>query len=174
MNRVLAGAVATLALAVGCGVVAGCTVTGPPCTNQANCEVVVTQSNGNPVFSRTELPPPPSPSFPAAALAQCKTAGGTPDTYGPNDANQYAYQCDHVNYVGSDGADYYTDIPVTSSGTLATASTAGTGATESECLRGYYPDASTGNPDGIPGKWDAAVGLCSPTVTTGYQDQLRH
>lgn len=145
------------------------------CTSGLNCQLNATRSAGAVVIEGTPVPSVlPSPSFPAAAYAECETVGGTPDAYDPTGDGQYTYSCDSVYYVGTDGKnDYYTDIPV-SGDSLTEAGTAGTGATESECDRGYYPDASTGDPDGIPGKWADPEGLCLPTASNDYEDQFSH
>lgn len=141
------------------------------CTN--NCVVSVSTSESQVALQGSNAPTYPPPSFPAAVKAECKSLGGDATTYG-FDGGPYSYECDHVDYVGTDGMNnYYVNIPVRG-GSLINIGTAGTGATERECTNGWYPDASTGNPSGIPGKWDAALGLCLPTVSNDYQDQFRH
>lgn len=152
--------------------VTGCVITPSRCTT-GNCVVTVKHSDGQLTLQGSDAPSYAPPSFPAAAQTECDRLGGEANVYGFE--GPYTYSCDHVYYVGTDGInDYYTDIPISDSGTLDTASTAGTGASESECLKGRYPDASTGNPAGIPGKWDSALGLCLPTAHNDYQDQFRH
>ena len=160
---------------------AGCAVTGPACTNMNDCvlKASINPTSGKLVISRTEVPnahalipgpatPAPSPSMPVTAFRQCKEANGTPEASVSQVApGGYTYDC-AITYVGTDGMDYQAGIPANSN-SLGTTDTAGTGATESECVKGWYPEASTGNPAGIPGRWDDAVGLCIPTANGSSQ-----
>jgi len=172
-NRGL-GIIGTIGLLLaGLAAIAGCTIAPSKCTS-GNCVVTARNSGGQLILQGSDAPSYPPPSFPAAAEAECNTVGGEENTYDlGGSGGPYTYSCDHVYYVGPDGInDYYTDIPVSGNGTLGIAGTVGAGATESECLKGWYPDASTGNPAGIPGKWDSTTGLCLPTVQNDNQEQF--
>jgi hypothetical protein len=74
---------------------------------------------------------------------------------GPKDAS-----CNNVQYLGSDDATYYVTIDFSNTGASQSAGN-GTGtATESECSRGYYPDAPAGPTSAQPGTWSSVLGLC--------------
>jgi hypothetical protein len=108
------------------------------------------------------------------AQAACKQSGGSWNPAGPADytADGYAISipagpqsadCEQVAYLGSDDATYYLTIYFSGTGAARPAG-GGTGtATASECQRGYYPDASTGQPSGKPGTWSNVLGICLPS-----------
>jgi hypothetical protein len=90
----------------------------------------------------------------------CSAVGGT-TIGGP--------ACSQIPYLGTDDQRYYAQVPIgPSTGQLGgPAETEGTGATESECKRGYWPEYQGEGPGyATPGKWNSALGLCQPPAGT--------
>jgi hypothetical protein len=108
------------------------------------------------------------------AEASCNQFGGSWNSPGVTDytADGYTFSipdgpqdaaCDQVPYLGSDDSTYYVTIEFSSNG-MAQPAGEGTGtATESECERGYYPDASAGPASAQPGNWSSVLGICLPS-----------
>ena len=67
-----------------------------------------------------------------------------------------------IAYIGSDGQTYYTNATVEPDGSYqGPADTEGTGATESECDRGWYPELDGVGPGyGTPGHWNSTLAVC--------------
>ncbi len=96
--------------------------------------------------------PLPAPVTSPSAIAACEAIGGTPTALESGSAT-----CHNVPYLGPDGATYYVDLPLDTTGPERV-DLYGTGATESECETGNYPMGGTG----AAGRWDGALGLCFP------------
>jgi hypothetical protein len=74
-----------------------------------------------------------------------------------------AASCSNVSYLGTDDSTYWITVQFSGDGTpqyIGSASV--TGATQSECRRGYYPDQSAGQTSQPPGTWSSVLGLCLP------------
>ncbi len=80
-------------------------------------------------------------------------------TSGPQNAS-----CDNVPYLGTDDSTYVISVRFSSDGAPQYIGPAAsvTGATQSECTRGYYPDQSAGQTSQPPGVWSSVLGLCLP------------
>jgi hypothetical protein len=80
-------------------------------------------------------------------------------TSGPENAS-----CDNVPYLGTDDSTYRISVQFSNDGTPQYIGPAAsvTGATRSECQRGYYPDQSAGQTSQPPGIWSSVLGLCVP------------
>jgi hypothetical protein len=141
--------------------VAGCTVTNLPTSAPPSADITQAPAAAPSSTVLAAAPAPPdAPSYDANGMIYpdplCTQVGG--DTIeningGPT--------CSQIAYLGTDGQTYYTGAPINQDGTLqGPADTAGTGATESECTAGYYPDGSAGPVHAAPGKWNATLQLC--------------
>jgi len=147
--------------------VTGCTVTNLP--TSAPPSAAITQAPAAPpssaaLASSTALAvapaPPDAPSYDAAGNIYpdplCTQVGGT-TIAGP--------ACSQIPYLGSDDQTYYAQVPIdpTTGALEGPADTAGTGATRSECLAGYWPEYQGQGPGhAAPGRWKSALSLCQP------------
>ncbi len=76
-------------------------------------------------------------------------------------------ECSEVPYIGTDGATYYTSVPVSYGGAATgTPHTYQQAATLEECEAGNYPFAPPPQ-TGTPGTWNQQLNLCQPGGAAG-------
>ena len=127
------------------------TTVDPSCLTLAGCAAPVTTA-GLPI------------GMPGGSATACKAIGGTPrgggiDKWYILGPSYLPPACLNVPYTGYDGATYYLDLLVSTTGALEPSTAVG-GATRDECVSGRWRFRQHGQNG--PGTWDAALGLCTP------------